>query len=125
MSKLFIALGGINALIAVTLGAAAAHALKPRLTTEMLTVFNTGVHYQGYHALGLILIGILSHRLPRSRVLIGSGWAMLLGIVLFSGSLYGLSLSGLRGLGMITPFGGAAFLLGWLLLVIAVLRSQQ
>ncbi|MDV7395335.1 DUF423 domain-containing protein, partial [Arthrospira platensis SPKY1] len=81
-------------------------------------------HYHFYHALGLLVIGALASRLPETVLLRGSGILMVAGLVLFSGSLYALSLSGLRWLGAITPIGGTAFLLAWLLLLIAVLRAD-
>lgn len=123
ISKLFIIIGSINAFLAVALGAFAAHYLKNRLTPDMLSVFNTGVHYHGYHALGIILIGIIALWLPGSMYLKWAGAVMFVGIVLFSGSLYGLSISGMRALGAITPIGGLAFLAAWILLVLAVAKA--
>jgi uncharacterized membrane protein YgdD (TMEM256/DUF423 family) len=122
MFKIFVAIGGLNALLAVALGAFGAHGLEGLLSPDMLQVFETGVRYHFYHALGLILAGIISLHLPESALLKSSGWLMLAGIVLFSGSLYALSTSGVRWLGAITPLGGAAFIVAWLLLVIAVLK---
>ena len=124
MTKLFLVTGSLNAAAAVILGAFGAHGLKERLTTDMLSVYQTGVQYHFYHALGLILIGILAFHLPSSTWLRCSGWLMLTGIILFSGSLYLLSVTKLRWLGMITPLGGLAFILSWLLLTYAVLKSQ-
>jgi uncharacterized membrane protein YgdD (TMEM256/DUF423 family) len=122
MFKVFVAIGGLNALLAVALGAFGAHGLQGRLSPEMLDVFETGVRYHFYHALGMILIGIISLHLPESALLKSSGWLMLAGIVLFSGSLYVLATSGIKWLGAITPIGGIAFITAWLLLVIAVLK---
>jgi uncharacterized membrane protein YgdD (TMEM256/DUF423 family) len=122
-AKLFLAAGGLAALAAVALGAFGAHALKSRLSAEMLAVWHTGVEYHIYHALGLLAVGLVAQHLPGSALLKSSGWAMLAGIVLFSGSLYALALSGERWLGAITPVGGAAFLVAWALLVAAVLRA--
>jgi len=122
MAKIFIFLGSINAFLAVALGAFGAHALKSRLSEEMLAIFQTGVHYHLIHALGLLLIGILVERIPESSLISWSGGLLLLGIVLFSGSLYVLSLSGIRAFGAVTPFGGVSFLAGWILLAIAALR---
>ena len=99
----------------VGLGAFAAHALKSRLSVEYLAVFQTGVHYQMLHALALLVLALLAQRLP-GRLLLVAGSLFTLGIVLFSGSLYALTLSGVTALGMITPLGGVAFLLGWLCL---------
>jgi uncharacterized membrane protein YgdD (TMEM256/DUF423 family) len=122
MFKIFIAIGGLNALIAVALGAFGAHGLEGKLSSRMLEVFETGVRYHFYHALGLIIVGLVAAHLPESPLLKSSGWLMLAGIVLFSGSLYVLSTTGIKWLGAITPFGGMAFIVAWLLLVIAVLK---
>lgn len=122
MFKLFVSLGSINALIAVALGAFGAHGLENRLSTEMLSIFETGVKYHFYHALGLLAVGMIATQLPESGLLKWSGWLMFAGIVIFSGSLYILSVSGIKWLGAITPIGGTAFIVAWLLLAIAVLR---
>ena len=113
MPRTFLMIGSINALLCVAFGAFGAHGLKQRLTTDMLAVYQTGVQYHFYHALGLILIGLVLFHLPKSKHLVRSGWLMVVGIVLFSVSLYALSLTGIRGLGMVTPFGGVAFLSAW------------
>ena len=122
-AKLFLAAGGLAALAAVALGAFGAHALKTRLSAEMLAVWHTGVEYHAYHSLGLLAVGLVAAQLPESMLLKWSGWLMLAGIVLFSGSLYALALSGERWLGAITPIGGTAFLAAWGLFVIAALRT--
>jgi len=122
-AKLFLAAGGLAALAAVALGAFGAHALKARVSAEMLAVWHTGVEYHAYHALGLLAVGLVAAQLPESMLLKWSGWLMLAGIVLFSGSLYALALSGERWLGAITPVGGTAFLAAWGLFVIAVLKT--
>ena len=116
MSRIFLTLGAINAFLCVGLGAFGAHGLKQRLSTDMLVVYQTGVQYHFYHALGLIAVGLVLLHLPSSRLLVWSGWLMLTGIALFSVSLYMLSLTGIRGLGIITPFGGVAFLSAWAML---------
>jgi uncharacterized membrane protein YgdD (TMEM256/DUF423 family) len=116
MFRNFLMLGSLNAFLAVVLGAFGAHVLKARLSTDMLAVFQTGVQYQMYHALGLILIAVLSKQFSNNSSFNRSGWLFLVGIVLFSGSLYALSLSGIKVLGAITPLGGIAFLVGWFLL---------
>lgn len=121
-ARLFLAAGGAMALLAVLLGAFGAHALKGRVPPEMLDVWRTGVEYHFGHALGLIAAGLAAERLPGSRLLPWAGGAMLAGIVLFSGSLYALALTGVRSLGAITPFGGVAFLAAWALFVAAVLK---
>ena len=122
-AKLFLAAGGLAALAAVALGAFGAHALKTRLSTETLALWHTGVEYHAYHALGLLAVGLVAAQLPESMLLKWSGWLMLAGIVLFSGSLYALALSGERWLGVITPVGGTAFIAAWALFVAAVLRA--
>ncbi|MDH5485623.1 MAG: DUF423 domain-containing protein [Gammaproteobacteria bacterium] len=120
MSQRLIALGALNCFLAVALGAFAAHGLQQVVSARALQTFQTGVDYHFMHALGLILIGILAKHWPRAVI---SGGLMLAGIVLFSGSLYVLSLSGIKALGMITPFGGLCFLGAWLWL--AWLSMQQ
>ncbi|TMH51966.1 MAG: DUF423 domain-containing protein [Betaproteobacteria bacterium] len=122
-SKLFLSAGGLMALAAVALGAFSAHALNGRLSAEMLAVWHTGVEYHIYHALGLLAVGLVATQLPESALLKWSGWLMFTGILLFSGSLYALALSGERWLGAITPIGGIAFLAAWALLVVGVLRT--
>jgi len=123
MAKLFLALGSINALLVVLIGAFGAHGLKARLTVENMTIFQMGVQYHFYHAVGLILLGLIVLQIPISPYLRWSGWLMLVGIILFSGSLYALSISNIRWLGMITPFGGLAFIIAWLLLTIGIMKS--
>jgi uncharacterized membrane protein YgdD (TMEM256/DUF423 family) len=122
-AKLFLILGGINATLVVILGAFGAHGLKAKLTAEMLAVYQTGVHYHLFHALGLLAVGLVATQIADSVWLKWSGWLMLLGIILFSGSLYVLSVSGLRWLGMVTPFGGVAFISAWIVFVIAIAKS--
>lgn len=122
MFKLFISLGSINALIAVALGAFGAHALKNRLTADMLNIFETGVQYHFYHALGLLAIGLIATHLPQSSLVKWSGWLMFFGVLVFSGSLYILAVTGIKWLGAITPIGGTAFIVAWGLLALAVLR---
>ena len=117
--KIFVVLGSLSAFLGVGLGAFGAHGLKTKVTPEMLAVWQTGVLYHLVHALGLLLIGILCHLMPEAATARNAGWVILLGTVLFSGSLYLMVLTGIKPLGMITPFGGIAFLLGWLLLGIA------
>ncbi len=125
MANLFLFLGGINAFLAVALGAFGAHALKSKLSEKMLNAFETGVHYHLIHAIALIVIAILIKSASGSSTLpIWSGWLIMSGIVLFSGSLYALSLSGITKLGIITPFGGLAFLAGWLIIAIYALASK-
>ncbi len=122
MERLFFLVGSISALIAVVLGAFGAHGLKGRLTTEMLNAFEVGVRYQMYHALALLAAAWALSRWPRAEVTV-AGWLFVAGTLIFSGSLYLLSLTGVRWLGAITPIGGVAFLLGWLSLVWGVWRG--
>ena len=116
MPRSFLALGAINAFFCVALGAFGAHSLKQKLSIDMLAVYQTGVQYHFYHALGLVAVGLVLLHFPKSRLVVLSGWLMFAGIILFSVSLYVLSLTGIRGLGAITPLGGVAFLSAWALL---------
>jgi uncharacterized membrane protein YgdD (TMEM256/DUF423 family) len=122
MSKIFIILGSLNAFLAVALGAFGAHGLQSKLNEQMLATYQTGVKYHMMHALGLILIGIISRWTSDSLLINWSGWFTCAGIVLFSGSLYLLSISGIRWLGAITPLGGLSFLAGWILMAIAAFK---
>ena len=122
MDRLFAGLGALAALLGVGLGAFGAHALRARLTPADLDIFETGVRYQMYHALALIAVGWASSRWP-GGLTHAAGWAFLVGILIFSGSLYVLVLSGQRWLGAVTPLGGVAFLAGWLLLAWRILRG--
>lgn len=111
--------GAVFMALGVLLGAFGAHALKKILSPEMLAVYKTGVEYQFYHALGLLLVGLLGFRVE-SKWLRWSGTLLIFGIIIFSGSLYALSISGIKILGAITPIGGLAFVAGWICLAIAV-----
>jgi len=122
--KLFALLGAVNAALAVALGAFGAHALKARLAPDLLAIYHTGAQYHCYHALGLILVGLACAQWPDAPRLRASGWLMLAGIVLFSGSLYVLSLTGVRGFGAITPFGGVAFIAAWALFAFSFTRPR-
>jgi uncharacterized membrane protein YgdD (TMEM256/DUF423 family) len=122
-AKLLLAVGGANAAMVVILGAFGAHALKARLTPELLAVYHTAIQYHLFHALGLLVIGLLLLWFPASAYLKWAAWFMLAGILLFSGSLYLLSVSGVRWLGAITPLGGVAFIIAWLLFCLGVLKS--
>ncbi len=109
--RLFALLGAVNALVAVAAGAFGAHGLKKRLAADLLAVFEVGVRYHFYHALGLFAVAWLaSQRAPAQAA---AGWLMLAGIVIFSGSLYVLALTGTRWLGAVTPIGGLCFLAAW------------
>ncbi|MGH7581481.1 MAG: DUF423 domain-containing protein [Gemmatimonadales bacterium] len=118
MDRLLFALGSLSALISIGAGAFGAHALRARLTPELLAAFETGARYQMYHALGLLAAAWAVARWPGPWP-VRAGWLFLAGTVLFSGSLYALALSGVRWLGAITPLGGVAFLAGWACLAIA------
>jgi uncharacterized membrane protein YgdD (TMEM256/DUF423 family) len=124
MQNIFLVLASLNGFIAVALGAFAAHGLKNMLSPELLNTFQTGVQYQMYHALALLGVGLLALHYPNNPLLKTSGYLFLLGIVLFSGSLYVLALSGIRWLGAITPLGGVAFLTAWALLAWSMFRAQ-
>jgi uncharacterized membrane protein YgdD (TMEM256/DUF423 family) len=121
LGDLFFALGSASALVAVAAGAFGAHALRARLPAELLAVFETGARYQMYHALGLLAVAWAAERWPNPWPL-RAGWLFVIGTLLFSGSLYALALSGIRWLGAITPFGGAALLAGWTCLLLGALR---
>lgn len=118
MHKKFIALGALLAAFAVAFGAFGAHGLKNIVEEETVKTFQTGVQYQLYHALAIIFTGILYER-HSSKLLLYAGWFFISGIILFSGSLYLLTLLkatetvGLTRMGLITPFGGLSFILGW------------
>ena len=122
ISKIFLLLGSINAMLAVLLGAFAAHGLRDRLSDQLLSSFQTGVQYHFYHALGLIAVGLIAMHISTNGIRL-SGWLMFAGILLFSGSLYALALTGIRQLGMITPLGGICFSLGWAVLAVAVFKQ--
>jgi len=113
---------GVAGFLGVALGAFGAHALKVRLAPEMLAAFETGVRYQMYHVFALVAVAWAWDRWP-GRVLAAAGWLFIAGIVVFSGSLYLLALTGTKALGAITPLGGLAFLAGWLCLVWGVRPS--
>ena len=123
MTRFLIATGAVSAALSVALGAFAAHGLKSRLPVEILAVFQTGVQYQFYHSLGLILVGILTRLHKGSTLLTAAGLLMLAGILLFSGSLYIISTTGLRSLGIITPIGGVIFIVAWLMLAVGICRK--
>lgn len=123
MDRTFFGIGCISAFVAIGAGAFGAHALRGRLSPEMLAVFETGARYQMYQALGLIATAWAHTRWPGSATR-AAGWLFVAGTVVFSGSLYALGLSGVRVLGAITPIGGAAQLAAWAFLAIAALRKN-
>ena len=120
MIKIFLTLASIFGALSVAFGAFASHALQDKLTPKALAIWETGTKYQMYHALALILVALLMTRLETSLTTLNiAGFGFIAGIALFSGSLYALSLSGIKWLGAITPLGGVAFLIGWGALAIA------
>ena len=127
MDHLFIRLGAVAGFVGVALGAFGAHALRARLSADHLAVFETGVRYQLVHALALVLVGVLINLAPPvggagrrpARLTNAAGWCFTVGIVLFSGSLYILSITGTSALGVVTPLGGLFFLTGWACLALA------
>lgn len=116
---MFFSLGALNLALAVILGAFGAHGLKAKVTTGQLAWWHTGVDYHFYHALGLLVIGALMAAQPQLALPKGSAWALQIGIVIFSGSLYAMTLGAPRWFGAITPIGGTAFIVGWLWLAYA------
>jgi uncharacterized membrane protein YgdD (TMEM256/DUF423 family) len=115
-ARFFLVAGALSAAVAVMLGAFGAHGLRGRLPADLLAIYQTACQYHVYHALGLLVVGLLALQAPTNGALRGSGWLMLLGTVLFSGSLYLLAITGQRWLGAITPLGGTAWIAAWLLL---------
>jgi uncharacterized membrane protein YgdD (TMEM256/DUF423 family) len=113
MANLFISLASLSGLLAVAFGAFGAHALRGRLDDYAMGVFETAVQYHFYHSLALLAVGVIALGQPQTVLLKSSGWLFLLGLILFSGSLYLLSLSGIKWLGAVTPLGGLAFIAGW------------
>ena len=122
MDRVFMVCGALSAFVAVAAGAFGAHALRARLGPELLAVFETAARYQMYHALGLIAVAWAISRWATPQIR-AAGWLFVAGTVLFSGSLYLLALTGVRGLGAVTPFGGLCFLAGWFLLAVGVWRG--
>ena len=120
--KLFIILGALNAFLSVALGAFGAHGLEKTVEPKYLEIWKTGVQYQMFHATGLLVIGVLLGKMPANTLLSWSGWLMLIGIIIFSGSLYVLAVTQISVLGAITPLGGVSFLAAWVLLIIAAVK---
>lgn len=113
MTNLFLSLAAVSGFLAVAIGAFGAHGLESVLNADSMRTYQTGVQYHFYHTMALLGVGLLAMQIEPSRLLTIAGWAFVVGIVLFSGSLYILSISGIRWLGAITPLGGLAFLIGW------------
>jgi uncharacterized membrane protein YgdD (TMEM256/DUF423 family) len=125
MRSVFLFLGSISAFTGVAFGAFGAHALKNSFSPEMLDIYKTGVNYQMWHALGLFGLAFLQQQTPLSRLIHWAGWLMFGGIILFSGSLYLLTILNAKWLGMITPFGGLAFLAAWVLIMLSAAQKSS
>ena len=121
-ARLALLLAAVLLFAAVALGAFGAHALKSKLAADVMAAYQTAVQYHFWHALGLLAVGVLLLHKPDSGALVVAAWLLVAGIVLFSGSLYVLALTGARGLGAVTPIGGAAFLAAWAALAWAAWR---
>ena len=124
MHKTILKTAAVFLVLAVALGAFGAHGLKSVLTEDLIQVYKTGVDYHFYHALGLLGIGVLPGHMP-GRLLNWSAFCLGLGIILFSGSLYLMSITGIKWLGAITPLGGVSFIVGWVLLIVAVWKAEK
>lgn len=123
-SRDFILLGAISGFLSVSFGAFGAHAIKQWMSADLMSIYQTAVSYQMYHSLGLILIALV-YQHHQNKLIKVAGWLMLAGIIIFSGSLYTLSLSDTRWLGAITPIGGILLLLSWLLLGLGISKTDS
>lgn len=123
MWTFWVGLGALFGALGVGLGAFGAHALKARLSPEDLAIFEVGVRYQMYHGLALIGLGFVASKID-SGLIRTAGWLFVVGIIIFSGSLYTLVLSGIRVLGAVTPIGGVAIIIAWILLAIAAFKTH-
>lgn len=121
--QVILIIGSVMMFLAVALGAFGAHALKKKLNADMMKVYETGIQYHIAHGLGMLLVGTLGASLTHSNLAVTAGWLLFVGIILFSGSLYALSFTGIRKLGAITPLGGLAFLAGWIVLLVAIIQG--
>jgi uncharacterized membrane protein YgdD (TMEM256/DUF423 family) len=124
MDRTFLLIGSVLGFLGVAIGAFGAHGLRSRLTAEMLAVFETGVRYQMYHVFALLCVAAAIGHFGQARLLVIAGWAFVAGIVIFSGSLYALALSGAGVLGAMTPIGGLGFLIGWACLAFFAATSR-
>ncbi len=118
MNRLFMMIGALSGAVSVAAGAFGAHALRDKVEPRLLEVFETGARYQMYHALALLAVGLVASRWP-STLATNAGWLFVAGTVLFSGSLYAMTFTGIRVLGAITPLGGVCFIAGWVCLALA------
>lgn len=121
----YIKIGAIAAMLSVVLGAFGAHMLEEKISADALDVYQTGVQYQMFHAAGLLLIALFMDRATSPKLAVWAARLLLIGIVLFSGSLYALALSDVKILGAITPIGGIAFIAGWICLALAARSNQK
>ena len=123
MAKKWIGIGSILVMLSVMIGAFGAHMLEPIIGEDKISVYETGVQYHMIHALGIILIGVIAKVFGEAKLLVWSARLLFIGIILFSGSLYVLSISGLGPLGAITPLGGVSFIAGWICLAVTTLKK--
>jgi len=122
VDRTFLLIGAVLGFLGVAFGAFGAHGLRSRLSADMLAVFETAVRYQMYHVFAILIVAAAIGHLGNARMLVIAGWCFTAGVLLFSGSLYALALTGTGALGAITPFGGLLFLAGWVSLAIFALR---
>jgi uncharacterized membrane protein YgdD (TMEM256/DUF423 family) len=125
MKSVFLFLASLSALTGVGLGAFGAHGLKNVLSPELLTIYQTGVTYQMWHALGLMGIALVHQQSPESKLINWAGWLMFIGIIVFSGSLYLLAILDLKWIGILTPIGGVSFIMAWVLIAIFATKKQH
>lgn len=123
VAKKWIGIGSILVMLSVMIGAFGAHMLEPIIGEDKISVYETGVQYHMIHALGIILIGVIAKVFGEAKLLVWSARLLFIGIILFSGSLYVLSISGLGPLGAITPLGGVSFIAGWICLAVTALKK--
>lgn len=122
--KIILLFAAFSAMLSVILGAFAAHGLKSKLTEPLLAAFQTGVQYQMYHSLAVILVVVLYRQMPQPLLIVSAGF-MLAGILFFSGSLYLLALTQMKWFGPITPLGGLCFIIGWAILIVSALKGVE
>ncbi len=118
-------IGALAAMLSVAIGAFGAHILEDRLSADMLDVYDTGVQYHMFHSAGILIIALLIDRLPSPKMAVWAARLLVVGTVLFSGSLYALALSGVKMLGAVTPLGGVAFIAGWICLALAARANKK
>lgn len=123
MERLFFSIASLLGGLAVALGAFGAHAMRGRIAENLLANYETGVKYHFYHALALVAVVVAIQRWPSSNLPVIAGWAFVIGVIIFSGSLYIMAFTGLRWLGAITPIGGVALIVGWVCLLLVAWRS--